>query len=91
MLHRIEEGPEVQVHDTRLVPGNGRGDPVDAAWALRFGRYPYDPGWKSASKIGSRMSFTAPWTTRSQIVGIDSRRVWPPPFGIATCRTGCGR
>ena len=31
------------------------------AWcALRFGRYPYDPSWKSASKIGSRMSLSAP-------------------------------
>ena len=38
---------------------------VDRNWqgdchAVRFGRYPYDPDWKSASKIGSRISFIAP-------------------------------
>src|SRR3990167_3917956 len=30
------------------------------------------------------MSFTAPWTTRSLMVGIPSRRVLPFPFGIST-------
>jgi hypothetical protein len=29
---------------------------LTAACAVRFGRYPNDPGWKSASKIGSRIS-----------------------------------
>src|SRR5690242_8620906 len=27
-----------------------------ASCAVRLGRYPYEPGWKSASKMGSRMS-----------------------------------
>src|SRR5713101_6771535 len=40
-----------------------------ASCAVRFTRYPYDPGWKSASKIGSRMSLSAPWTTRSRMDG----------------------
>jgi hypothetical protein len=33
---------------------------LTAACAVRLGRYPYDPDWKSASKIGSRISFSAP-------------------------------
>src|SRR5579863_6265383 len=55
-----------------------------ASCAVRFGRYPYDPSWKSASKIGSRMSFNAPWTTRSRIAGIERTRTFlPPSFGIS--------
>jgi hypothetical protein len=34
------------------------GTQATASCAVRFGRYPNDPAWKSASKIGSRMSFT---------------------------------
>src|SRR5712692_9438171 len=51
-----------------------------ASCAVRFTRYPYDPGWKSASKIGSRMSLSAPWTTRSRMDGIESWRTLPPSF-----------
>jgi hypothetical protein len=58
-----------------------------ASCAVRFGRYPNDPGWKSASKIGSRMSFNAPWTTRSRIAGIERTRTFlPPSFGISFFR-----
>src|ERR1700722_6578332 len=60
-----------------------------ASCAVRFGRYPYDPAWKSASKIGSRMSLRAPWTTRSRMEGIERTLTFPPSFGIsfffATC------
>jgi hypothetical protein len=40
-------------------------------WAKEATRYAYAPSWKSASKIGSRISLSAPWTTRSRIAGID--------------------
>src|ERR1700683_2342993 len=63
-----------------------------ASCAVRFGRYPYDPGWKSASKIGSRMSFNAPWTTRSRMAGIDRTRTFlPPSLGISFFRARMGR
>ena len=63
-----------------------------ASCALRFGRYPNDPAWKSASKIGSRMSFNAPWTTRSRIAGIERMRTFlPPSFGISFFRACMGR
>src|SRR5882762_10181583 len=65
---------------------------LTASCAVRFGRYPYDPGWKSASKIGSRMSLSAPWTTRSRIEGIDRTRTFvPPSFGISFFRARMGR
>src|SRR5712691_3102362 len=63
-----------------------------ASCAVRFGRYPYDPAWKSASKIGSRMSFNAPWTTRSRMAGIERTRTFlPPSFGISFFRARMGR
>src|SRR6266566_5454135 len=40
-----------------------------ASCALRFGRNPYEHGWKSASKMGSSTSFRLAWTTRSAMVG----------------------
>src|SRR5580693_7919703 len=51
-----------------------------ASCAVRLGRYPYDPGWKSASNTGSRMSLSAPCTTLSRIAGIDKTRTLPPSF-----------
>ena len=45
-----------------------------------MGRYPNDPGWKSASKIGSKISLSAPCTTRSRIAGIERTRTLPPSF-----------
>src|SRR3954471_20257696 len=63
-----------------------------ASCAVRFGRYPYDPDWKSASKIGSRMSLSAPWTTRSRIAGIERTRTFlPPSLGISFFRARMGR
>src|SRR5215813_12985622 len=63
-----------------------------ASCAVRFGRYPYDPDWKSASKIGSRISLSAPWTTRSRIAGIDRTRTFlPPSLGISFFRARLGR
>ena len=40
-----------------------------ASCARRFGRNPYEHGWKSASKIGSSTAFKLAWTTRSATVG----------------------
>ena len=34
---------------------------LTAAWADRLGRYPCNPAWKFASKIGSKISLSAPW------------------------------
>jgi hypothetical protein len=41
--------------------------------------------------MGSRMSLSAPWTTRSRIAGMPSGRVPPLSFGISTSRTGGGK
>jgi len=62
-----------------------------ASWARRFGRNPYEQGWKSASKMGSSTSFSAACTTRSAAVGMPSRRTLPFAFGIRCSRTGAGR
>ena len=43
MLHRIEEGAQVQVHDARLVPGNRRGDPVDRRMGFALRTVPIRP------------------------------------------------
>lgn len=52
--------------------------------------YPYEPGWKSASKIGSSISLSAPCTTRSRMAGIDRTRTLPPSFGISVFLTRSG-
>ena len=62
-----------------------------ASCARRFGRNPYEHGWKSASKMGSSTSFRLAWTTRSAIVGIPSFRSFPFALGIITWRTSTGR
>src|SRR5215468_12018606 len=91
MLHVIEVGAEVNIDDSSLLFDDCLGYPVHRLMRCRFGRYPYDPGWKSASKIGSRMTLTAPWTTRSRIAGIERTRTFPPSFGISFFRTRLGR
>ena len=58
--------------------------------ARGVGRNPYEHGWKSASKMASRTSFSAACTTRSRTVGIPSRRGLPLALGIIRCRTGSG-
>src|SRR4051812_41348164 len=62
-----------------------------APCAVRLGRYPNDPGWKSASKTGSSTSLSAPCTTLSRIAGIERTRTLPPSFGISCFRAGSGR
>ena len=62
-----------------------------ASCARRFGRNPYEHGWKSASKMGSSTSLSDAWTTRSATVAIPSLRSFPFFFGIITCRTCNGR
>src|SRR6478736_6059976 len=92
MLHVIEIGAEIQINDARLLLDNPLATRATASCAVRFGRYPYDPGWKSASKIGSRMSFNAPWTTRSRMAGIDRTRTFLLlSFGISFFRARMGR
>ena len=79
---------------TRVFPSTiacPRGVPLLELSAL-VGIRPNDPDWKSASKIGSRMSLSAPWTTRSRMEGIArTRTLWPPSFGISFLRTRRGR
>ena len=41
-----------------------------------------------AAKIGSKMSLTAPCTTRSRIAGIERTRTLPPSLGISRFRAG---
>ena len=48
-----------------------------ASCARRFGRNPYEHGWKSASKMGSSTSFRLAWTTRSAIVGTHASYCFP--------------
>ena len=52
-----------------------------ASCARRFGRNPYEHGWKSASKIGSSTSFSAACTTRSVTVGMPSAAQFPARLG----------
>src|SRR5712691_11654569 len=49
-----------------------------ASCVRRFGRNPYEHGWKSASKMGSSTSFRLAWTTRSAMVGAFSDITIPP-------------
>src|SRR5208283_1455410 len=60
--------------DRRVPPGNATR--LIASCAVRLGRYPNDPGWKSASKTGSSMSLSAPCTTLSRIAGIERTRTF---------------
>src|SRR3984893_9707627 len=98
MLHVVEVGPQVNVDDSRLDLHNCLGHSgyhlmrCPFRSVSSFVRYPYGPGWKSASKIVSRMSLTAPWTTRSRIEGIErTRTLVPPSFGISFFRARMGR
>ena len=58
-----------------------------ACVALRRGRNPYEQSLKSASKIGSRISFVAICTTRSRTVGMPNGRFRPSAFGMYRRRT----
>src|SRR5215510_10695231 len=60
----------------------------EAILASLLGRYPYEHGCKSASKIGSKTSFIAVCTTRSSTVAMPSGLVPPLGLGISTTRTG---
>src|SRR6202008_2397705 len=79
----VKVDSQVKVEDARLLVDNCLCYPLDRlieSCAVRLGRYPNDPGWKSASKTGSMMSLSAPCTTRSRIAGIDRTRTLPPSF-----------
>src|SRR5215831_12868876 len=86
----VKVGSQVKVEDARLLMEIASATRLIASCAVRLGRYPNDPGWKSASKTGSRMSLSAPCTTRSRIAGIDRTRTLPPSFGISRFRSGSG-
>ena len=60
-----------------------------ASCARRFGRNPYEHGWKSASKMGSSTSLRVAWTTRSVTVGMPSFLSFPDPPGIRQSREQC--
>jgi hypothetical protein len=57
----------------------------------RSARKPELAGRNVASRIGLITSFAAFWTMRSVAAGMLGGRVRPSPFGVSTCRTGCGR
>jgi len=80
----VKISAQVYVHDPRESAQYRAGDAIYRLMALRLGRYPYEQSLKSASNIGSSISFSAPWTTRSLIVGMPSVRVLPFPLGIST-------
>src|SRR5437660_4322512 len=86
----VKVGSQIKVEDPRLPLSYASATRLIASCAVRLGRYPYDPGWKSASNTGSRMSLSAPCTTLSRIAGIDKTRTLPPSFGISCFRAGSG-
>src|SRR6201993_4190844 len=86
----VKVGSQVKVEDTRLLMDNCLCYPLDRVMRCPLGPIPNDPGWKSAPKTGSRMSLSAPCTTRSRIAGIDRTRTLPPSFGISCFRAGSG-
>jgi hypothetical protein len=46
-----------------LVEPRGQVPRIPIPNSVPVTHHPYDPDWKSASKIVSRMSLSAPWTT----------------------------
>ena len=69
MLNIVKVGPQIKIEDACFLLKDRFGDSLYCLMRCPLWSYPYDPGWKSASKIGSRMSLSAPWTTRSRIEG----------------------
>src|ERR1700751_4586919 len=53
MSNVVKIAAQVDVYDACLVLNNRSGYPVDRFMSCPLRRYPNDPGWKSASKIGS--------------------------------------
>ena len=53
-----------------------------AIFAFLFGLNPYEHSWKSASNIGSTISFTAACTTLSLMVGMPIGRSLPFAFSM---------
>src|SRR5204862_4685588 len=86
----VKVGSQIKVEDPRLPLSYCFRHSLDRVVCCRLGRYPYDPGWKSASNTGSRMSLSAPCTTLSRIAGIDKTRTLPPSFSISCFRAGSG-
>src|SRR6516165_775563 len=86
----VKVGSQIKVEDPRLPLSYCFSHSLDRVVCCPLGRYPYDPGWKSASNTGSRMSLSAPCTTLSRIAGIDKTRTFPPSFGISCFRAGSG-
>jgi hypothetical protein len=70
MSHRIKVGAKVEIEHVSLALQHRFRDALDGVMRGLLGPIAIR-GWKSASKMDSRISFTAPWTTRLRIAGID--------------------
>src|SRR4249919_1496895 len=90
MSNVVKIAAQVDVYDACLVLNNRSGYPVDRFMSCPLGTISKRSGWKSASKISSNTSLSAPCTTRSRIAGIERTRTLPPSFGISCRRAGSG-
>src|SRR5215471_15921263 len=86
----VKVAPQIKIYDARLVVNDRLSYAVDRFMCRLLWTVPERSGWKSASKIGSMMSLSAPCTTRSRIAGIERTRTFPPSFGISCFRAGNG-
>jgi hypothetical protein len=77
---------------TQSVSQHRRRQAATASSAERFGRYPYESGWKSRSALSSSTPATTVCAIRSATVGTPSIRVpIPCAFATSTARTGGGK
>jgi hypothetical protein len=70
MSHRIKAGAKVEIEHVGLALQHRFRDALDGVMRGLLGPIVIG-GWKSASKMDSRISFNAPWTTRLRIAGIE--------------------
>src|SRR5258706_12565346 len=88
--YAVEDEGLKKIYDRFQFLADLSGHTINRVMSCLLGRYPNDPGWKSASKISSSMSLSAPCTTRSRIAAIERTRTLPPSFGISCFRAGSG-
>src|SRR5215469_12011611 len=76
----VKVGSQVKVEDARLLMDNCLCYPLDRVMRCPLGPISKRPRLEIRFE-GSRMSLSAPCTTRSRIAGIDRTRTLPPSFG----------